>query len=100
VKNKQSMTLIASILLLALILIPDVAIGRDLGSAAKNAVSSAKLVTRALSIFGLLVGGAFMQIPGLADFGKRVLGAGLVGCLCAFGGPTIISFFESVFGGM
>ena len=82
------------------LLYPDPAFARDLGGAAKTAVSMAKTVTRTLSVFGLLVGAFILQVPGLADFGKRTMQASLVGCLCAFGGPAIISFFEGVFGGM
>ncbi len=96
--NKKE-TLLA-VVAISLVIAAEPALARDLGAAANNAVSTAKTVTRALSIFGVLVGGGLMQLPGLADFGRRTMGAGLVGCLCAFGGPTMIKFFESVFGGL
>lgn len=96
-KNKKPLLLILAI---SVVVVADPVLARDLGAAANNAVSTAKTVTRALSIFGVLVGGALMQLPGLADFGRRTMGAGLVGCLCAFGGPTLIKFFEGVFGGL
>lgn len=92
-----SLALVAS--LCALLFLPEVAMARDLGGAATSAVNTAKSVARVLSVFGLIVGGILMQLPGLTDFGKRTLGAGVVGCLCAFGGPSLITFFESVFGG-
>jgi hypothetical protein len=78
--------------------VPDIACARDLGAAATSAVATAKNIARVLSIFGIIVGGVLMQLPGLNEFGKRTVGAGLVGCLCAFGGPALISFFEGVFG--
>lgn len=72
---------------------------RDLGGAATSAVNLAKNIARVLSVFGLVVGGILMQLPGLSDFGRRTMGAGIIGCLCAFGGPALVSFFQGVFGG-
>lgn len=74
-------------------------LARDLGGAATSAVNLAKNIARVLSVFGLVVGGILMQLPGLSDFGRRTMGAGIVGCLCAFGGPALVSFFQGVFGG-
>lgn len=74
-------------------------IARDLGGAATSAVNLAKNIARVLSVFGLVVGGILMQLPGLSDFGRRTMGAGIIGCLCAFGGPALVSFFQGVFGG-
>ena len=76
----------------------DPVLARDLGSAASSAVSSAKVIARTLSVFGLILGGLLMQIPGLADFGKRTMGAALLGCFCSFAGPSIVNAFESIFG--
>jgi hypothetical protein len=95
----KTMTAIIAVALIAMTM-SDTSIARDLGAAATNAVSTAKTVTRAISLLGLLAGGALMQIPGLAEFGKRTMIAGLVGGLCAFGGPAIIKLFENIFGGM
>ncbi len=93
-------TVIMSVALLGVVclLFPELAYARDLGSAASSAVSTAKTIARILSVFGLLVGGTTMQLPGLSEFGKRTMGAGIVGCLCSFGGPALITFFENVFG--
>lgn len=95
-KNKTAMLMTLG--LVALLLAPNLAIARDLGSAASSAVTTAKTIARALSVFGLLVGGILMQLPGLSQFGKTTLGAGIVGCVCSFGGPSLVSFFETVFG--
>lgn len=94
----RNVTLLVLAAIAAALVIPELAHARDLGGAATSAVATAKNIARVLSIFGLIVGGVLMQLPGLTEFGKRTVGAGLVGCLCAFGGPALISFFESVFG--
>jgi len=76
----------------------DGALARDLSSAATSAVSSAKTIARILSVFGILVGGGLMQLPGLSDFGKRTLAGGVIGCVCSFGGPAFVSFMQGIFG--
>lgn len=96
-KNNNKL-IIAVTILIAIALCPDVSIARDLGSAANSAVSTAKTIARSLSVFGLLVGGIMMQLPGLSHFGRTTLGAGIIGCVCSFGGPSLVTFFESVFG--
>ena len=96
--NTKSSALMLGLVTLIFVLYPELAFARDLGSAASSAVSTAKTIARVLSVFGLIVGGMLMQLPGLSDFGKRTMGAGIVGCLCSFGGPALISFFETVFG--
>jgi hypothetical protein len=95
--NRKTCLLTLGVVAAALML-PELASARDLGAAATSAVATAKTVARILSIFGIIVGGVLMQIPGLNEFGKRTVGAGCIGCLCAFGGPALISFFEGVFG--
>jgi hypothetical protein len=98
--NRKTVITLTLVVTASALLLAEPATARDLGAAANNAVSMAKTVTRALSLLGLLVGAGLMQLPGLAEFGRRTLAAGLVGCLCAFAGPTLVKVFESIFGGL
>lgn len=95
--NKNNVTAVIVIAVVACVL-TDSLLARDLGAAATSAVSSVKNIARALSVFGVIAGGALMQVPGVAEFGKRTLVGGLLGCLCSFGGPAFISAIESIFG--
>lgn len=94
----NKLIIVASIACVLVAIYPELAVARDLGSAATAAVSTAKTIARALSVFGLIVGGIMMQLPGLSNFGKTTLGAGIIGCVCTFGGPAFVSFLENVFG--
>lgn len=71
---------------------------RDLVAASNTAVTTVKRIAQALSVLGIVSGGAMMQIPGLAEFGRRTLIGGLVGSLCSFGAPAFIEFMQTVFG--
>lgn len=77
----------------------DLAMARDLGSAAKTYTSTIKLIGQGMSVAGVVAGGICMQLPGVAQFGKSVLAGGLVGGLCSFGAPAFVSLLTTVFGG-
>lgn len=81
-----------------ILIVSEPAVARDITAAATSAVTSVKNIARALSVFGVVAGGALMQFPGASDFGKRTLVGGLMGCVCSFGGPAFISAIESIFG--
>lgn len=75
-------------------------LARDLVSASQSYVSTVKRVAQALSVAGVIAGGLFMQIPGASHFGRQTLTAGVVGSVCAFGAPAILSLLNSIFGGL
>lgn len=95
--NSLAMAIIAIAALSVCVSTP--ALARDLGAAATSAVSNAKTIARLLSTLGILTGGILMQVPGASEMGKRALVAGIIGCLCSFGGPAFVNFIETVFGG-
>jgi hypothetical protein len=72
---------------------------RDLSSAASSATSTAGTIAKAASTIGVLIGAIVYQIPGAAMWGRGVITAGLLGAGLAFGGPSIISLFRTIFGG-
>ncbi len=73
---------------------------RDLVSASNSATNIVKNVGQALSVMGIISGGAIMQIPGAGQFGKGVMVAGFVGAGCAFGAPLFTSLMGQIFGSM
>ncbi len=72
---------------------------RDLTSAATTAVSQATLIAKAASVLGVLAGAVSYQIPGAAGWAQRVLTSGLIGAGLAFGGPSLLGLFRTIFGG-
>ncbi len=94
-KTKTILTLMT-----ALLIINTSAEARDLVSAANSATDVVKNVAQALSILGVVAGGALMQVPGAAQFARGVLVSGAVGVLCAFGAPAFISFIKQIFGSL
>ncbi len=84
----------------AVLLAPGLAhAARDLGSATTAAVNQATTIAKAASVLGVLAGAIIYQIPGAADWGRRVISSGLVGAGLAFGGPSLMSLFRTIFGG-
>lgn len=71
---------------------------RDFASAGNTYVSTLKTIAQILAPAGIISGGIIQQIAGAEDFGNRVLKGGLIGCLCAFGGPAFVGLMRSVFG--
>lgn len=72
---------------------------RDLSSAAATYTSEIKTIGRAMSLAGVVAGGICMQIPGLGQFGKSVMAGALVGALCSFGAPALVTLLNQIFGG-
>jgi len=89
--------LISSALLL---LFPAICLAaRDLTAAANAAVSEATGIARAASLLGVLCGAVIYQVPGGANFGQQVMKAGAIGAGLAFGGPSLLGLFHTIFGG-
>ncbi len=97
---KKTEIVVGSIVLTCVLALPELAMARDLVSASNSTASTVKSVAQALAVTGVIAGGAFMQLPGAGEWGKRVMVSGLVGCLCAFGAPAFQTLMRSVFGGL
>lgn len=76
----------------------DSALARDLDSAARSYTNTIKNIGQIMSVAGVIAGGIFMQIPGVAQFGKGVLAGGLIGGVCSFGAPAFAALLTSLFG--
>lgn len=84
---------------MSLFLYADLALARDLSSAARTYTNTIKSIGQVMSVAGVIAGGICMQIPGVTMFGRGVLAGGLVGGLCSFGAPAFASLLTAVFGG-
>ena len=72
---------------------------RDLAAAASSAVNEATTIAKAASVLGVLAGAVAYQIPGATHFAQRLLTGGLIGAGLAFGGPSLMNLFRTIFGG-
>lgn len=98
--SKTKILWTGNITVVAFLFVPMVAFAaRDLSSAASAAVNQATLIAKAASVLGVLVGAIIYQIPGAAMWGRGVITSGLIGAGLAFGGPTLIGLFRTIFGG-
>jgi hypothetical protein len=87
-------------ILSVILAVPELAhAARDLGSATTAAVNQATTIAKAASVLGILAGAIAYQIPGAAMWGRGVIVSGFIGAGLAFGGPSIMGLFRTIFGG-
>jgi hypothetical protein len=98
--RKMNVVKVSLFLVLVVSVFGEAAFARDLVSAANTAANTAKSVAQAAAVLGVVSGGVVMQVPGAAEWGKRIAVGGIVGGICAFGAPSFYSLLHTVFGGM